>query len=174
VSHASARPAHAAFDLSQPMRWLFIIGGSGLMLLTGLALSRLLLGLAEAGPYVRQTALFVHVGTVLPAIPLGLYIFLTRKGDARHRLLGKIWLSLMGITAIATFFIRNVADGGFSWIHVFSVLTLIGIPQAIFSARRGNIARHKRHLVNLFTFALLTAGYASFIPSRTMWLWAFG
>ncbi|MBA3678279.1 MAG: DUF2306 domain-containing protein [Sphingosinicella sp.] len=130
--------------------------------------------MAPPTPWVRDFALLLHLSTVIPAIPLGLYIFLNRKGGARHKLLGKIWLALMGITAIATLFVRNIENGGFSWIHLFSVLTLIAIPKAILTARRGQIARHKSHLVTLFVGALLISGAFSFLPGRTMWTWAFG
>lgn len=173
MAHAIERD-RPPFDLSLPVRLLLLSGGSALLALALLAIARAALGFAPPTPWIRDAALLLHIGTVLPAIPLGLYIFLTRKGGPRHKLLGKIWLGLMGTTAIATFFIRNVADGGLSWLHIFSVLTLIGIPQAILSARRGQIVKHKAHLLQLFVGALLIAGGASFLPERTMWRWAFG
>lgn len=169
---ASAGPG--TFDLSLPTRLFVLVGGVALLCLVVFAFARAALGLAPPTPWVRDAALLIHITTVTPAIPLGLYIFLNRKGGPRHRLLGKIWLTLMGITALATFFIRNVGDGGLSWIHLFSVMTLIGIPRAILTARRGRIAKHKAHLVNLYIGALVIAGGASFLPGRTMWQWAFG
>ena len=78
------------------------------------------------------------------------------------------------VTAMATIFIRNVNDGQFSWIHAFTLLTFIAIPQAIISARRGDIEAHKRHLRNFFIGALVVAGLTAFAPGRTMWQWAFG
>lgn len=162
------------FELTLTVRLLLLAGGSALFALALFAIARATFGIAPPTPWVRDAALLLHIGTVVPAIPLGLYIFLTRKGGARHKLLGKVWLSLMGTTAIATFFIRNVGDGGLSWLHIFSVLTLIGIPKAILTARRREIAKHKAHLLQLFIGALLIAGGASFLPGRTMWRWAFG
>lgn len=171
---AIAAPAPGTFDLKPVTRAVLLVAGSALFGLALFAIARAVLGLAPPTPWVRSAALLLHISTVIPAIPLGLYIFLTRKGGARHRLLGKIWLGLMGTTALATFFIRNIGDGGLSWIHIFSVLTLIGIPKAILTARRREIAKHKAHLLQLFIGALLIAGGASFLPGRTMWQWAFG
>lgn len=162
------------FDISQPMRVGLAVAGGALLATALFAVTRAALGFAPPTPWVRDAALLIHIGTVIPAIPLGLFIFLSRKGGTRHRLLGKVWLGLMGTTAVATLFIRNVGDGGWSWLHIFSALTLIGIPQAILTARRGEIARHKAHLLQLFIGALLIAGAASFLPGRTMWQWAFG
>jgi uncharacterized membrane protein len=155
-------------------RGALAVAGGLLFSLAIYAAARSALGIAPPTPWVRDFALLLHLTTVIPAIPLGLYIFLARKGGARHKLLGKIWLALMGSTAIATLFIRNIESGGFSWIHIFSVLTLIAIPKAILTARRGQIERHKSHLIALFVGALLIAGAFSFLPGRTMWTWAFG
>lgn len=161
------------FDLSRPVR---IITASVSMLLFGLcvyAILRWLLGFAPSTPWVRDVALTVHLVTVVPAIPLGAYVILSRKGGARHKLLGKIWLSMMMVTAVATVFIRNVNDGQFSWIHLFTLLTFIAVPQTILSARKGLIEAHKKHVRNFFIGALVVAGLTAFAPGRTMWQWAF-
>lgn len=162
------------FDLP---RWLRVAAASAATLLFALctfAFSRWTLGFAPATPWVRDIALATHLITVIPAIPLGTYVIVSRKGGARHKLLGKIWLALMFTTAIATIFIRNLNHGQFSWIHLFTLLTFIAVPQAIISARQGRIEAHKKHLRNFFVGALVIAGVTAFAPGRTMWQWAFG
>ena len=163
-----------SFDLAPAMRVSLAATGGALLLLTVYAGGRAAVGLAPPTPWVRDVALSVHLATVIPALPLGLYIFLTRKGGERHKTLGKVWLLLMGVTAVSTLFIRNVEEGNFSFIHLFSVLTLVGIPQVIITARRGQIAAHRGHLLRMFIGAMLIAGALSFLPGRTMSLWAFG
>lgn len=170
----STRRPPQDFDLP---RWLRISAASAAILLLALCtygFLRWMLGFAPATPWVRDAALATHLITVIPAIPLGTYVILSRKGGARHKLLGKIWLALMFVTAIATIFIRNINDGQFSWIHAFTLLTFIAIPQAIVSARQGRIEAHKKHLRNFFIGALVIAGLTAFAPGRTMWQWAFG
>lgn len=164
----------ATFDLTPPVRAGLALAGGGLCLAVLYALGRAALGLAPPTPWVRDAALALHLATVIPALPLGLYILLTKKGGTRHRTLGRLWLALMGVTAIATLFVRNVGDGSFSFIHLFSVMTLIGIPRVIVTARRGQIAAHRGHLLGLFSGALLIAGALSFLPGRAMWVWTFG
>lgn len=172
-SSAIATPP-APFDLAPAARGALALAGGTLLLLVVYAAGRAALGLAPATPWVRDLALSIHLATVIPALPLGLYIFLARKGGARHRALGTLWLLLMGVTAVSTLFIRNVGDGNFSFIHLFSVLTLVGIPKVITTARRGDIAAHRAHLLRLFVGAMLIAGGFSFLPGRTMAQWAFG
>ena len=169
-------PRLSAQDFDLP-KWLRIAAASAATVLLALctyAFFRWMLGFAPATPWVRDVALATHLITVIPAIPLGTYVILSRKGGARHKLLGKIWLSLMFVTAISTIFIRNVNDGQFSWIHAFTLLTFIAIPQAIVSARQGKIEAHKKHLRNFFIGALVIAGLTAFAPGRTMWQWVFG
>ena len=161
-------------DLSPTLRMAIASASALLFGFAVYGLLRFMLGFAPSTPWVADVALATHLATVIPAIPLGAYVILARKGGARHKSLGTIWLSLMFVTAISTLFIRNFNDGQFSWIHLFTLITFIAIPQAIVSARRGKIEAHKIHLRNFFIGALQVAGVTSFAPGRTMWQWAFG
>ena len=166
----SAQP----FDLPPGVRIAAAAASAMLLALCSYAVIRWLLGYAPPTPWVRDIALATHLATVIPAIPLGAYVILSRKGGARHKLLGKIWLALMLVTAISTIFIRNINDGQFSWIHFFTLLTFVAVPRAIVTARQGRIEEHKKHLRNFFVGALIIAGLTAFAPGRTMWQWAFG
>ena len=116
----------------------------------------------------------IHLATVLPAIPLGAYILFVRKGGPRHRLLGRVWLGLMLATAVSTLFIRDINDGRFSYIHLFTLLALVSVPRAFLAARRRDFATHRKSVLGFYVGALLIAGLFTFVPGRTMWLWAFG
>lgn len=161
-------------DYSPAARVAMAGAAGGLFALSLYGALRWLLGYAPPTPWVHDLALTVHLLTVIPALPLGAYVLLAKKGGDRHRTLGKIWLGLMFVTAMATLFIRNVNDGQFSWIHLFTLLTFISVPRALMSARSGDIPAHKRHLRNFFVGSLIIAGGFTFIPGRTMWQWAFG
>ena len=108
--------------------------------------------------------LILHLASVIPTVPLGAYVLLTRKGDARHRLLGRIWGVLMLITAITSFWVRSIT-GGISPIHLFSVLTLFSVPMAVWHIRRGNRIAHQRAMT--FTYiGLIVAGLFALLPGR--------
>ncbi|MEP5132624.1 MAG: hypothetical protein ABJQ64_08650, partial [Nonlabens ulvanivorans] len=48
--------------------------------------------------------MYLHLGTVVPCIFLGAYLLFFRKGNSLHKVLGKIYMTLMMITAIASLF----------------------------------------------------------------------
>ncbi len=131
---------------------------------------------AEATPQV-SLAIAVHLATVIPALLLGPVILLNRKGDRRHRWLGRIWVGLMMATAIASAFIRapgaGIAGTGFSFIHLFTVWTLIGVPLAVLAIRRGDVRGHRSAMIGLY-FGLVVAGAFTFVPGRLLGTWVFG
>lgn len=114
--------------------------------------------------------MYAHLITVVPCIFLGGYLLLAYKGTKIHKLLGKIYMSLMFITAIITIFLpANVGPqflGHFGWIHSFTVLTLWTIPTALTAVRKGKIKAHKRKMVLLYVGAICIAGAFTFVPGR--------
>lgn len=174
MSAAPVAPARSPHDVSPLLRGTMLAGGGTLGLLSLLALVRAATGLAPAAASAHEVAVAVHLMSVLPAVPLGIYILLTRKGGARHRLLGRVWMALMVSTALSALFIRQLNHGGFSWIHLFVPLTLVAAWAAIASARAGNIPQHRRRLVGMFLGAMVVPGLFAFAPGRVMAIWAFG
>ncbi|WP_075851860.1 DUF2306 domain-containing protein [Rhizobium hainanense] len=114
-------------------------------------------------------AIQIHVAAVVPAALLGAYLLLGPKGTPRHRLLGKIWLVLMVVTALSSFFIHQInMFYGFSPIHMLSILVLFGCWRAIANARRHNIEAHKRIVRSLYFGGIVGAGAFTFLPGRIM------
>ncbi|HEX9946678.1 MAG TPA: DUF2306 domain-containing protein [Allosphingosinicella sp.] len=123
-------------------------------------------------PSGADLALYVHLFTVIPAVPLGAYVLWREKGGAIHRLLGRIWGALMMVTALSTFWLQSLS-GGFSFIHLFSVLTLVSIPLAVWNARRGNIRAHRNAMRGVYV-GLISAGLLSALPGRFLGALLFG
>ena len=121
---------------------------------------------------------YFHLATVLPAFLIGTYLLANRKGTPKHRLLGKIYMSLMLITALSTLFMRAEVGpmiiGHFGYVHLLSLLVLYAVPSAYIAVRKGNIAKHKRSMVLLYVGAILLAGGFTFMPGRMMHTWFFG
>ena len=117
--------------------------------------------------------IWLHLASVMLPLVITPVQLLRRRGDGVHRMLGWVWaLSLFG-TALISFGIRDVNDGGFSFIHIFSIITILTVPMLVFAARHHRVARHRRAVRGLVTGALLTAGYFTLIPNRMLggWLW---
>lgn len=119
-------------------------------------------------------AIQIHLVTALAALIFGTIMWLRPKGTKSHKYLGRAFIMMMVVTAISAYFIRTLADGSFSWIHIFVPITLIGSWQVVSSIRKGNIKKHKAHVRNMFFAALLIPGAFSFMPGRTMWMLFFG
>lgn len=160
--------------ISPLLRAIVATGGIVMTIVTCAALARLALGMVPSYGVQKDIALIIHLAAVLPAVPLGLYILLSRKGDARHKLLGRIWLILMVLTAASAIFIRNLNGGQFSFIHLFVPLTFIAVYETIATARKGNIKAHRKNLIGLYIGALLIPGTFSFLPDRLMNAWLLG
>jgi uncharacterized membrane protein len=116
--------------------------------------------------------MYSHIVTVVPCIFLGAYLFMRSKGTAGHKLLGKLYMILMLITAsISLFMPANVGPqflGHFGFIHAFSFLTLYSIPTAVLAIKRGDVRKHKIKLVILYLGAIVIAGGFTLAPGRYM------
>lgn len=117
-------------------------------------------------------ALAIHLFTVIPAVPLGIYIFLRPKGTTGHKRAGRVWVALMVITAIDSFWIRS-SNGGIGPIHIFSCITLISVARALFAIKRGDMLAHEQAMTGCF-IGLLVAGLFSFMPGRILGTLVFG
>ncbi|MBB5573254.1 MULTISPECIES: DUF2306 domain-containing protein [Rhizobium] len=114
-------------------------------------------------------AIQIHVVAVVPAALLGAYLLVRPKGTPRHRLLGKIWLALMVIVALSSFFIHQInMFYGFSPIHLLSVYTLLSCWGAIVNALKHNIEAHKRIVRSLYFGGVVGAGAFALLPGRIM------
>ncbi len=114
-------------------------------------------------------AIKIHLATVIPAFVIGTWlIFFSTKGARWHRGLGAVYLALMLVTAIATFFIRSISPGRLSFIHLFIPLTLFGVFGALWNVRRGNIKGHRNAMLGLYVGGLLIAGGLTLVPGRML------
>jgi uncharacterized membrane protein len=120
----------------------------------------------------HQLAL-VHLWTVVPAFFIGTYLLVRRKGTPLHRMLGRVYMALMLVTAIATLFMpANVGArllNHFGFIHIFSVIALLNIPSAYLAARRHDLKSHRANMISLYIGGLIIAGgFAVASPGRIM------
>lgn len=104
----------------------------------------------------------IHLLTIIPAALIGAFLFINRKGSTGHRKLGKIYMVLMGFTALWTFILP--AEFGprlfnhFGMLHLLSVLTAWTVPTAWRAAKRGDIKAHKGAMIKLYVGGVLIAG----------------
>lgn len=120
--------------------------------------------IAEAPLVIR-----VHLLAALTALSIGIVLMMRVKGTALHKALGWSWVAAMGITAVSSLFIRELNHGAFSFIHLLSGWTIVGLPGAVYAIKRGKVATHRRAMTGMFVGGLLLAGLFAFIPGRLLW-----
>jgi len=125
--------------------------------------------LTSASPVI-----LIHLAAAMLALGLGSLMWLRPKGTKSHKMIGRIFMILMIVTAISAISIREINRGQFSWIHIFVPLTLVGVAQALWAIKNRNIKAHIGHVRNLFFFALLIPGFFSFMPGRRLFAVFFG
>jgi uncharacterized membrane protein len=166
------RPA-GALDLAPLTRGLVLVSGITMTALCLFAIARAALGLTPELPHLRNIAVMFHVATVIPCVPLGLYLLLAPKGTPLHKQLGKLWVALMIVTATSTLFIREGME--LSWIHIFVPFTYRAAWLLVRKARQGDIKGHRNEIVSLFMGALMIPGvFAIALPGRLMNVMIFG
>ncbi len=110
--------------------------------------------------------ILVHMYAAFAALLLGIAVLARRKGTPVHKLTGRLWVLLMLIVSISSFWIKG--DGSFSWIHGLSVFTLFSLAGAIWFIKRGNIRAHERIMKGTFFGALVIAGLFTLLPQRLL------
>ena len=111
----------------------------------------------------------LHAIMAMIAIILGGIQLSMKKGGAIHKLLGRIWVGLMLIVAITSFFIHEIKLwGAYSPIHLLSLWTIFILGVGVYYAHVGNIKRHKQVMIATYFFALILTGFFTLMPGRVM------
>lgn len=125
----------------------------------------------------------VHAFTAIAAFILGLVQLLAPKGTLPHKAIGVIWVVLMLVIAISSIFLTPSVYGydlpltrWFSWIHIFTVITLYWVALGVARLLRGgeNFKRHGAAFRIIFLGGLVGAGAFTFLPGRIMYQVIFG
>ena len=117
--------------------------------------------------------IYAHVTLALLAVPLGLYIFLTKKGTKQHKMLGRIWVIFLIIVSLTAIFIQTINPGQYSWIHLLIPFTLVSLIYSIWNIKKYKKTKIERYkyshmysMIGVYVGALLIAGAFTLMPGR--------
>ena len=117
----------------------------------------------------------IHTIAAILAIILGGMQLYMKKGSATHKLFGYVWVGLMLIVSVSSFFIHEIKLWNiYSPIHLLSAWTIFSLGLAIYYVRISNIKRHKYVMIMIYGFALVLTGFFTFMPGRIMHQIVFG
>ncbi len=168
----TAAPAPANSKVSLEPEPIDRILSLAALVLLAFVLTALWRGRGEWG--VVPAVVWGHIATILVAVVLTPVMLTRRRGDPLHRRLGWLWASAMALTAILTFWIRELNQGSFSLIHILSGWTLVQVPLLVWAARAHNHRRHRSAVRGMVAGALLIAGIFTFPFDRLLGHWLFG
>jgi uncharacterized membrane protein len=120
--------------------------------------------LLNASPVIQ-----IHAVAAMLALLIGAAVLFRRKGDRPHKAMGRVWVALMGIVALSSFFIWTIRLWGlFSPIHLLSIFTLVMLWRGVGFARRRNIRLHRLTMQVTYVAALIITGLFTLLPGRIM------
>lgn len=119
----------------------------------------------------------LHAFAAMAALVLGIIQFSAPKGTLPHRTLGWVWVLLMLIISVSSFWIH-----GHSWrlwrnwspIHLLSIFTPLMLLLGVVYARTHNVRGHRITMISIFIGALVIAGLFTLVPGRIMHKVVFG
>ena len=111
-------------------------------------------------------AIQLHVAAAVLAFLLGGWLLLRRKGTGRHKAFGKLWVSLMLVVIVTSYWIGQ--SGSFSWIHGLSIFTFLMLVLAVWAIRTGRRATHRGTMIGIYFGALIGAGTGALMPGRLL------
>jgi uncharacterized membrane protein len=126
--------------------------------------------LLDASPAIQ-----LHAFSAIAAFLLGLVQLTAPKGTLPHRTFGFLWVGLMLLVCISSFWIHELRMWGpWSPIHLLSISTLIALPLAVRHAGRHGVGRHRKAMMGMFAGARVIADIFTFWPGRIMHAVLFG
>ena len=128
-----------------------------------------------------MTIIYIHAFFALMAVPLGLYIFLTKKGTAKHNFFGRIWVAWLFTISVTAVFIQEITPGEYSFIHLLIPLTIGSLIYSIWSIRKFKKTAlqkykysHMSSMIGVYVGALILAGAFTLMPGRLFYEILFG
>ena len=111
----------------------------------------------------------LHALAALMAMLLGGVQLYLSKGTPLHKLIGRIWIGLMAVVSLSSFFIYELKIwGNYSPIHLLSIWVLISLIGGIYFAKIGKIEWHKWTMTLICFLALILTGIFTLLPERIM------
>jgi len=120
-----------------------------------------------------MSPIYIHAFFALIAVPVGLYILLTKKGTQKHKLTGCIWTLFLLIVSFTALFIQAINPGEYSLIHLLIPWTIGSLIYSIWSIRKFQKTKlqkykkaHMYSMIGVYVGALLVAGVFTLMPGR--------
>lgn len=118
----------------------------------------------------------IHLFVALLAIVIGGYQLFSVKGTKIHRILGTVWIVMMLIISISSFWIKGLYNlfWGFSPIHLLSVFVITQMAAGFYYAKTHQIVKHGKTMAGTYFYGLILADIFTLTPGRLLFKVFFG
>jgi uncharacterized membrane protein len=115
-------------------------------------------------------AIQIHVYAALVALVLGTIQFLAPKGTVPHRRIGWVWIVLLAIIGVSSFWIEGARHiGPFSVFHLLSVYTLWALYMGAKAAVTGDVESHKSYMSWLFGLSIVVSAVLAVVSGGVLY-----
>ena len=115
----------------------------------------------------------IHFFFAISAFVIGALQLLWKKGTNFHKVMGRLWVAMMLIICVTSFWIKELMPNGiflgYSPIHLLSIFVIFQITLGVYFARIGNILGHKKCMTYTYIGGLIIAGAFTFYPGRFLY-----
>ncbi|WP_398467932.1 DUF2306 domain-containing protein [Tardiphaga sp.] len=121
--------------------------------------------------------ILLHAFAAMAGFALGVVQLAAPKGTLSHRVFGWVWVALLAVTAVSSFWIHGESYRlwrEWSPIHLLSVFAPIMLVVGVVHARRHRRRAHAITMICIFIGALVIAGVFTLVPGRIMHSVVFG
>ena len=125
--------------------------------------------------------IYAHIALALVAVPVGVFIFLTKKGTAQHKLVGRVWVVILLIVSLSAILIQEINPEGYSLIRLLIPWTIASLVYSIWSIKRFKKTHKRKYrqahmysMIGVYVGALLVAGAFTLLPGRFLYGVFFG
>ena len=125
--------------------------------------------------------IYAHIALALVAVPVGVFIFLTKKGTAQHKLVGRVWVVILLIVSLSAILIQEINPEEYSLIHLLIPWIIGSLVYSIWNIKRFKKTRHIKYrpahmysMIGVYIGALLVAGAFTLLPGRFLYGVFFG
>jgi uncharacterized membrane protein len=120
-------------------------------------------------PVVTQ----LHFLFAITAVLIGASQLLGKKGTSAHKVWGRLWVVMMLIICLTSFWIKELMPNGIFWgyspIHLLSIFVIFQISLGVYFAKVGNTIGHKKCMTYTYMGGLIIAGAFTFYPGRLLY-----
>tara|TARA_A100001035_G_scaffold45291_1_gene32160 strand:+ start:203 stop:565 length:363 start_codon:yes stop_codon:yes gene_type:complete len=109
--------------------------------------------------------IYSHIFLAVAAVIIGSINLFSIKGTTKHKVIGWIWVITMLYVSFSSFWIKELNDGTFSWIHILTIWVIISLLFAIYFIKKKKILLHKIFMIGNM-IGLTIAGIFTLYPGR--------